>query len=41
MATPKHLFEPLFDQCRFYTYDPYWQEMFANCAKNRFPRGLS
>lgn len=33
--------EPLFDECALYTYDAFWREVFANCAKGKFPRGVS
>ena len=31
----------IFDECKFYTYDSYWQELFCSCEKNKFPKGLS
>lgn len=31
----------LFDECSLYTYDKYWQEIFSNCGRNKFPKGLS
>ena len=31
----------LFDECSLYTYDEYWQEIFSNCGRNKFPKGLS
>ena len=31
----------LFNECSLYTYDEYWQEIFSNCARNKFPKGLS
>ena len=31
----------LFDKCSLYTYDEYWQEIFSNCGRNKFPKGLS
>ena len=30
-----------FDECSLYTYDEYWQEIFSNCGRNKFPKGLS
>ncbi len=30
-----------FEDCQFYTYDRYWQEIFSNCTRNKFPKGLS
>ena len=31
----------LFAECSLYTYDEYWQEIFSNCGRNKFPKGLS
>lgn len=31
---------PLFEECKGYTLDPYWQEQFSNFAANRFPQGV-
>lgn len=30
----------IFEECKFYTYDQYWQEIFSNCARNKFPKGV-
>ena len=30
-----------FEECSLYTYDEYWQEIFSNCRRNKFPKGLS
>ena len=30
----------IFEECKFYTYDAYWQEIFSNCARNKCPKGL-
>ncbi len=31
----------MFEDCKSYTYDEYWREVFVNCAHNKFPRGVS
>jgi len=33
-----HIIHPIFDECRKYTLDPYWQERFKQCSMNKFPR---
>ena len=32
---------PIFNECAQYTLDPYWQHIFEECAKGKFPRGCS
>lgn len=29
---------PLFEECATYTVDPYWREIFENCARGKFPK---
>ena len=31
----------IFNECSLYTYDEYWKEIFSNCNRNKFPKGLS
>ena len=31
---------PLFDECKKYTLDPFWQDTFTSCAINKFPSGI-
>lgn len=34
------LIYPVFSECKDYTLDPYWQEIFLNCARNKFPKNM-
>lgn len=34
------IIHPIFKDCEMYTLDPFWQDIFQQCAKNRFPRGV-
>ena len=38
MLTPK-LKYPIFLECLQYTLDPYWRQVFEDCARGRFPKG--
>lgn len=31
---------PLFEECKRFTLDPYWKDIFASCSINKFPLGL-
>ena len=31
---------PIFLECKEWTLDPYWQEVFINCSMGKFPKGL-
>ena len=31
---------PIFLECKEWTLDPYWQEIFIQCSMGKFPRGL-
>ena len=31
---------PIFMQCREYTLDEYWQDVFGSCAQGKFPKGM-
>ena len=38
--TTQVLIYPIFSECKDYTLDPFWQDIFFKCACNRFPRNL-
>ncbi len=38
--TTQVLIYPIFAECKDYTLDPFWQDIFFKCACNRFPRNL-
>lgn len=40
MSSIKVSIFPIFDECKKYTLDEYWQHVFSCCAKNKFPHGL-
>lgn len=31
---------PIFAECKDWTLDPYWQEVFVQCALGKFPKGI-
>ena len=31
---------PIFEECRDCTLDSYWKEIFSDCARNKFPKGI-
>lgn len=35
------IFFPLFEKCTKFTLDTYWQKVFLDCSKNRFPVNMS
>lgn len=37
----KKIVHPIFHECAEYTLDPFWQQVFDECARGRFPRGTS
>lgn len=37
---PKSESYPIFEECKHYTLDPYWLDIFESCAKGKFPKGL-
>ena len=34
------MFYPIFEECKQYTLDSYWREIFSNCAHNKFQKGI-
>jgi len=38
--TSQVLIYPIFAECKDYTLDPFWQDIFLKCACNRFPKNL-
>ena len=38
--TSQVLIYPIFAECKDYTFDPFWQDIFLKCACNRFPKNL-
>lgn len=36
----KSVIHPQFDECKKYTLDRYWKEIFEACSQNKFPRGM-
>jgi hypothetical protein len=38
--TSSFILHPIFEECKRYTLDPYWQDIFSGCAKNNFPMGI-
>ncbi len=39
-STPnKKILHPLFADCAQFTLDPYWQQVFEECSRGKFPRG--
>lgn len=32
---------PIFEKCKNYTLDLFWKEMFIECSKNKFPKGMT
>ncbi len=39
-STPnKKILYPLFADCTQFTLDPYWQQVFEECSRGKFPRG--
>ena len=39
MGSPP-VIHPIFRECETYTLDPFWKEIFQQCSRNRFPRGV-
>jgi len=39
IPTDKKIVYPIFVECAQFTLDPYWQQVFEECAKGHFPRG--
>ena len=37
----KKIVHPIFRECAEYTLDPFWRQVFEECARSRFPRGTS
>src|SRR5271156_5336713 len=31
----------IFEQCKRYTIDPFWLDIFDHCSKGRFPKGMT
>lgn len=40
-ATPGKIVYPLFQECAQYTLDAFWQQVFQDCARGKFPKGCS
>ena len=38
--TTQVLIYPIFAECKDYTLDPFWKDIFFKCACNRFPKNL-
>lgn len=38
-APSKKIVHPIFSDCAQFTLDPYWQQVFEECARGKFPRG--
>lgn len=41
MTVKKKILYPIFSEASQYTFDPYWQQIFENCANGKFPKGVS
>ena len=39
--TIKPIINPVFEKCADLSQDPYWQGIFRDCARGRFPRGFT
>lgn len=40
-ASDKKIIHPIFMECSELTLDPYWKQIFEECAKGKFPTGSS
>jgi len=40
MTTTRTVIHPIFDECRGFTLDSFWQEQFSMFAANKFPMGV-
>ena len=38
--TLSSIIHPIFEECKKYTLDLFWQDIFHKCSCNRFPRGI-
>ena len=36
----QYILYPIFEECGKFTLDPYWQDIFSECAGGKFPKGM-